>query len=167
MPPQRPYQSRKALNLALRLNHPSISQPASFLEIVFYGHQETHVYLLPRGFGSKWVRWITTTRFRTVGESKSRSARLILTWFEQPSRERLIFDQIKKLTVSLFVDTFDFRVNKPSGDTRKRSWNMTRYNHIPPTKYWLNRSVGVVCDERNGCDFVGTLGYAGRRDEWS
>ena len=83
---------------------------------------------------------------------------LVLTSLEQPSQERLVFDQIKKLTVSLSVDTFNLRVNKLSGDTRTRSRNMTRYDPVPPPKYRPDRSVGVVCDEGNACFFAGTVG---------
>ena len=119
----------------------SLHPTASLLGIVFYGHQETHAYPLPWDSWSKWERRITTVCSRTAGQSKPRRApRLVLTWLEQPSQERLIFNQIKKLTVSLFVDTFDLGVNKPSGDTRTRSRNMTRYGSILS----LRRNIGLT-----------------------
>ena len=78
-----------------------------------------------------------------------------LTRFEQPSQERLAFNQIRKLTVRLVLDMLDLMIDEPSGDTRTRSWNMTRCDPILPTKYLLNPPVGVVCDKGNDCCLVG------------
>ena len=85
---------------------------------------------------------------------------LVLTRSEQPSQERVISNQIRKLTVRLLADTFDLRVNHLPGDTRtllKRSWNSIRYDHIPLTDHQPDQLVGVVCDEGNGCRFVGAF----------
>ena len=92
----------------------------------------------------------------------------VLTRLEQPSQERLVSNQIRKLTVRFLVDMFDLVANKIPGGTRtllKCSWNSIRFDSVPLTNYPSESSIGVVSDERNDRHFVGTLGWAGLRDE--
>ena len=58
----------------------------------------------------------------------------VLTRFEQPPQERLILNEIRKLTVRLLLDTFRLRVDRPHDDARMHSWNSTGYDPVPLTK---------------------------------
>ena len=65
---------RTAFLLSLFLPSFLPSLPPCFLEIAFYGHQETHVYLLSRGFRPEWTRRITTCS-RATSEWQPRNTR--------------------------------------------------------------------------------------------
>lgn len=77
----------------------------------------------------------------------------------------MVFEEIKRLNVRVLLDAFELRVNKLSGDTRPRSWNMTRYVLVPLTEYPHNLLAGVDRDEGDGCYSVRTFRQAGLRDE--
>ena len=47
----------------------------SSLDIVLHRYQKFHVYLVSRGFGTKWISWIGTCS-RTAGEWKPRNDRV-------------------------------------------------------------------------------------------
>jgi len=60
---------------------------------------------------------------------------LALTLSEQPLQERLLGNQVRKLTVRLLASMLDHRVNKLPGDTRtlsKHPWNCRRYDPVLP-----------------------------------
>ena len=99
--------------------------------------QEPNVYLLSGGFGSERVRGVIKTCSRTTGELKPRNPRPTLTRFGQPSQERLILDQMRKLTVRLLVDVSHPRIDKSSVDTRTCSRNSARYDPVPPRNIHL------------------------------
>ena len=72
---------------------------------------------------------------------------LTLTRFEQPSQERLVSNQIRKLTVRLLIGVLDLMINELPGDTRMCFWNSTRYDPAHPTAFTPDQSVGVVRDK--------------------
>ena len=57
-----------------------------------------------------------------------------LTRFEQSSQERLILNEIRKLTVRSLLGALHLRVNQLHDDTRTHSWNSTGYDPVPLTE---------------------------------
>lgn len=79
----------------------------------------------------------------------------------QPSQERLVLDQIKKLTVRSLTDIFDSKINQLLDGARtlsKYPCSSTRYSRVPLKKRTPNRSVGLLRDKGKDRHFVGALG---------
>ena len=67
---------RKRCKHTPRVSDTSIFHPVSFSsEFTFRGHQETHVYTLPRGFWPERERWTKTFLWTTGSERKPCNAR--------------------------------------------------------------------------------------------
>jgi len=87
-----------------------------------------------------------------------------LTRLKQPSQEELVLNQMRKLTVRVFIDVFGLRIDRRPGGTStplKRPWSCRRYDSVPLTESPSDWSAEAVYEEGKDqeSNWVSNLNY--------